>query len=223
MNKLIIFDCDGVLVDSEHLLNKVFANALLNYGYSISLEESIKKFTGVHEDVCREIIMKETQVDIPLDYWVREQSHLLKTLEIELTSLLNPVLDKLETLKIPKCVASNSPKHHVMHCLELTHVIKYFDQKVIFTSQQVSKPKPAPDLFLFAAKSMGIEPKNCIVIEDSLAGIQAAKAAGMQVMMFLGGTHARFDWYRDKMARLNAPIFFECDELFDAIECALNA
>jgi phosphoglycolate phosphatase len=184
MKQLIIFDCDGVLVDSEYLLNKVFSQALLNYGYNISIEDSIKRFTGVHEHSCREILMEETQLDIPHDYWAREQPNLSKTFELELAPLLNPLLEMLDELKIPKCVASNSSPHHVMQCLELTQTLKYFNKEDIFTSGQVFKPKPAPDLFLFAAKNMGVQPENCIVIEDSLTGAQAAIAAGMKVMMF---------------------------------------
>jgi HAD superfamily hydrolase (TIGR01509 family) len=222
MKQLIIFDCDGVLVDSEYLANKVFAKVLLNYGYSISIEDSIKRFTGVHEHSCREIIMEEIQIDIPQDYWAREQPNLLKTFEFELSPLLNPLLEMLDKLKIPKCVASNSSHHHVTQCLEFTQTLRYFNKNAIFTSQQVPKPKPAPDLFLFAAKNMGIRPENCIVIEDSLAGAHAATVAGMKVMIFLGGSHARFDWYRDKFTTHDVPMLSSCEELSHAVQCALN-
>lgn len=218
MKHLIIFDCDGVLIDSEHLASKVFSKALLNYGYQLSIEDSIKRFTGVHEHACREIIMKETQVDIPEDYWSRELNNLLKTFEMELTPLLNPLLEMLDQLKIPRCVASNSSNRHVTECLALTQTLKYFNKDAIFTAQQVAKPKPAPDLFLFAAKKMGVEPENCIVIEDSLIGAQAATAAGMKVMMFLGGTHARFDWYRDQFTIPDLPMLSSWEELSHAIK-----
>lgn len=222
MKHLIIFDCDGVLVDSEYLANKVFANVLHHYGYCISIEESIKRFTGLHEDLCREIVMKETQTAIPQDYWANEQPNLLKTFELELKPLLNPLLETLDSLGIPKCVASNSSRHHVEECLKFTQTLKHFNKDAIFTSQQVSKPKPAPDLFLFAAKNMGVQPENCIVIEDSLAGVHAAIEAGMKVMMFLGGSHARFDWYRDKPADHHVPMLSSCEELLHAIQYALK-
>lgn len=220
MKQLIIFDCDGVLVDSEYLANKVFVKALLNYGYDISIEDSIKKFTGVHEHSCRDMLMEETQVDIPHDYWAREQPNLSRTFELELTPLLNPLLEMLDTLKIQRCVASNSSAKHVMECLGLTGTLKYFNKEAIFTAGQVTKPKPAPDLFLFAAKKMGVDPENCIVIEDSLAGAEAATAAGMNVMMFLGGSHARFDWYRDQFS--THKVLSSCEELSHAIECSLK-
>lgn len=222
MKQLIIFDCDGVLVDSEYLLNKVFAKALLNYGYQISIEDSIKRFTGVHQHTCREILMEEIQLDIPHDYWEREQANLSKTFSLELTALLNPLLEMLDELQIPKCVASNSAPHHVLQCLELTQTLKYFNKDAIFTSVQVSKPKPAPDLFLFAAKNMGVQPENCIVVEDSLAGAQAAAAAGMKVMMFLGGSHARFDWYKDQFSLHDVPLLSSCEELSHAIKNSLK-
>lgn len=220
--QLIIFDCDGVLVDSEYLANKVFVNALLNYGYAISIEESIQKFTGVHEHACREIILQEAQIALPHDYWAREQPQLTKTFELELAPLLNPLLELLSQKKIAKCVASNSSRRHVMQCLTQTKTLQYFDEKTIFTSQQVSKPKPAPDLFLFAAKTMGVPPENCLVIEDSLAGAEAAKAAGMQVMLFLGGTHARSIRYQAQFAGHHAPKLSSCEELSHAIEMVLQ-
>lgn len=124
----------------------------------------------------------------------------------------------LDKLKIPKCVASNSSHHYVTQCLGLTQTLKYFNQDAIFSSNQVSNPKPAPDLFLFAAKKMGIKPENCIVIEDSLAGAEAATAAGMKVMMFLGGSHASFDWYRDRLAIHDVPMLSSCEELLNAMQ-----
>ncbi len=218
MKQLIIFDCDGVLIDSEYLANKVFIDVLFNYGYSISMEESIKKFTGLHEHACREIIMKEAQRDIPQDYWALAQPKLLKTFELELTPLLNPLLEMLDKLKIPRCVASNSSYHYVTQSLGFTETLKYFNKNAIFTAELVSKPKPAPDLFLLAAKNMGISPENCIVIEDSLAGAQAAIDAGMKVMMFLGGSHARFNWYKDRFVLHDLPTFPSCEELLNAIQ-----
>lgn len=220
--QLVIFDCDGVLVDSEYLANKVFANALLNYGYAISIEESIQKFTGVHEHACREIIKKEAQIDLPHDYWAREQPNLSKTFKLELDPLLNPLLELLNQKKMAKCVASNSSRRHVMECLELTKTMQYFDEKAIFTAQQVPKPKPAPDLFLFAAKTMGVQREDCLVIEDSLAGAEAAKAAGMQVMLFLGGTHARFPSYQAQFAGHHAPKLSSCEELSHAVQEVLQ-
>jgi HAD superfamily hydrolase (TIGR01509 family) len=216
--KLVIFDCDGVLVDSEFVASRVFAETLLGYGYSISLDECIRKFTGINEHICRQIIMQEAGIHIPADYWALQQPLLLKTYEMELAPLMQPVLETLDILNIPRCVASNSSKSYVVKCLELTKQLTYFSDESIFTFQQVSQPKPAPDVFLFAAQEMGIKPENCIVIEDSPAGVSAAMAAGMHVLIFLGGKHAHFNWYRNRMATYNKPILSTCSDLLTAIQ-----
>lgn len=219
---LIIFDCDGVLVDSEFVSSRVFSEALSDYGYPISAEECIRRFTGVNEHTCRQVIMKESGINIPADYWALRQPVLLKAYETELAPLLQPVLEILDFLKIPRCVASNSSRNHVVHCLEFTKQLEYFTDRSIFTSQQVPKAKPAPDLFLFAAREMGVRPENCIVVEDSSTGADAAIAAGMQVLMFLGGSHARFNWYRRQVAIYDKPMLSTYHELLHAIQQALG-
>jgi HAD superfamily hydrolase (TIGR01509 family) len=216
--KLVIFDCDGVLVDSEFLANKVFVEMMSRYGYSISLEDSIRKFTGINEHTCREMILQESGIDLPIDYWSSQLPVLQEAYKTALMPLLQPVLETLSLNKISRCVASNSARSHVVHCLEHTRQLNFFNEGSIFSAQQVSKPKPAPDLFLLAAKEMNVSPKNCIVIEDSLAGAQAAIAAGMQVLMFLGGSHAQYSFYRERVEVLGKPVFMNCDELSEAIQ-----
>lgn len=216
--KLVIFDCDGVLVDSEFLACRFFSEVLSNYGYQISLEECIRRFTGVNEQSCRQMIKEESGIEIPLDFWDLQQPYLLKAYETELSPLLEPVLEILNHLAIPRCVASNSSRSNVIHCLQFTKQLKYFTDESIFTSSQVPRAKPAPDLFLFAAKEMGIRPENCIVVEDSSAGANAAIAAGMQVLMFVGGSHAHFNWYRNKVAVHGKVLFPTCQELLCALQ-----
>lgn len=218
---LVIFDCDGVLVDSEFIANKVFAKTLSGYGYPISTEESIKRFTGINEHTCRQMIMQESGIDIPIDYWALQQPILQEAYKTGLIPLLQPVLETLDLLKIPRCVASNSARAHVVYCLEHTKQLQYFTETSIFTSQQVLKPKPDPDLFLFAAKEMKVNPKNCIVVEDSTAGAEAAIAAGMQVLMYVGGSHARFSWYHSQVAVYKKPMLLNCKELSEAIQEAI--
>jgi len=220
-DKLVIFDCDGVLVDSEFIANRIFSEALSGYGYPLSIEDCIKRFTGINEHICRQMIIDESGIDIPADYWELEQSNLVKAYEAELTALLQPVMELLDILKIPRCIASNGSRNHVVKCLELTNQREYFTDKSIFTAQQVAQPKPAPDLFLFAAREMGVKPENCLVIEDSSAGARAATAAGMKAFMFLGGRHARFDWYRDLIAIHNKPMLSTPYELAQAIQQAI--
>jgi HAD superfamily hydrolase (TIGR01509 family) len=215
--KLIIFDCDGVLVDSEFVASRVFSEALSSYGYPISTEESIKRFTGISDEAARQMILKESTVTIPEDYWLLQQSALHKAYEMELTSLMQPVLELLLGLNFPRCVASNSSKGHVRSCLKITNQLDYFSENTIFSAEQVKKPKPAPDLFLFAAKNMGYNPEDCIVVEDSQAGTEAAIHAGMDVMIFLGGTHTKSDWYKSNIEFYKKPIFETSEELASAI------
>lgn len=220
--KLVIFDCDGVLVDTEFVANKVFSQFIARFGYSISTEDCIRKFTGVNEHTCRQMIKEESGIDIPVDFWNHAQPMLLEAYETELNPLLEPVLEVLDNLQIPRCVASNASRNHVIHCLEFTKQIKYFSDKSIFTSQQVPRAKPAPDLFLFAAKEMGVHPNDCIVVEDSSTGARAAIAAGMEVLMFLGGSHAHFDWYRSGVAIHDKPMMLTCHDLSTAIQEAIS-
>lgn len=220
--KLVIFDCDGVLVDSEFVSSRVFSETLTSYGYPISTEESIRRFTGVNEHAARQIILKESAIDIPENYWTLQQPKLFKAFEAELKALIQPLLEALKAMNIVRCVASNSSRDHVIQCLSLTNQLAYFTDSSIFTSQQVSKGKPAPDLFLFAAKEMGFDPENCIVIEDSQAGIEAAIAAGMQVLAFTGGAHACLSSYRDKISAYGIPMVSNCKELLQAIKQLLT-
>jgi len=215
--KLIIFDCDGVLVDSEYIACRIFAEALVSYGYEISTEESIKKFTGVNENDARQMILKESSINLPENYWALQQPKLHKAYEEGLNSLMLPVLETLEALKLARCVASNSSRTHVSNCLKLSQQSPYFAEQSIFTSQQVKRPKPAPDLFLFAAKEMGFEPEDCVVVEDSSAGTKAAIAAGMDVVIFLGGSHTSYEWYKSSIAHFGKPIVTSCQELLDVI------
>ncbi|HEV8053185.1 MAG TPA: HAD family phosphatase [Parachlamydiaceae bacterium] len=217
MNKLVIFDCDGVLVDSEIISNRIDAEALTAFGYPITVEESIRRFTGMNAKAVRQIILNESGINIPLDNFLSLEPIVLKAFGTELVSLIKPVLEFTENRKISRCVASSSQRNRVVRSLELTEQFMYFNDQSIFTSQQVSNGKPAPDLFLFAADKMGFTPEDCIVIEDSFAGIEAALSAGMRVIGFLGGSHAHYQWYQEKIHAYNIPIARNCNELLKVL------
>ena len=222
MNKLILFDCDGVLVDSEYLASQVFSEALAKYGYTISAEESIRRFTGVNEYDCRKILMSEMDIEIPEDYWHKEKLNLKKAYELYLTGLLEPLLSFLKTSNTPRAIASNSSRDHILHCLELTSQLDYFSPDAIFSASQVAKAKPAPDVYLFAATQMMTPPENCLVIEDSITGVQAAQAANMKVFMFLGAKHSQYDWYHQELKALDVPKFTNHQTLEEAIKAWLK-
>ena len=218
MKKLIIFDCDGVLVDSEMIAHQVGIEALARINYSITIEESVKRFTGLSGINERKIIFEESGIDLPEDFFSKTcQPQILKAFEAELKPLLQGVLCALDQQNISRCVASSSPRERVIRALEITGQKRFFTDEVIFTAQQVQKGKPAPDLFLFAAEQMGYLPKDCLVIEDSPAGIEAALAANMQVIGFLGGSHAQYTWYQEKIKHYQIPVVHNAQTLRDLL------
>lgn len=216
--KLVIFDCDGVLVDSEIIANRIIAESLTTHGYTISAEESVKKFAGLHTKQVQEIIHQESGINIPQETFNSIKLKILEMFSTGLSPLMQSCLNILEAEQIDRCVASSSPRERVLYSLQLSQQLNFFKQEHIFTSQQVLRGKPAPDLFLLAAEQLGYAPEDCLVIEDSIAGIQAAQAAGMNVLAFVGATHARFDWYQERLCAYNIPLVHHPTEIIAFIE-----
>lgn len=217
MEKLFIFDCDGVLVDSELIGSHIYAQALTNHGYPISAEECIRRFTGLSDQTAHDIIFSETGIQIPDNFAYLTQEITLNAFETQLQSIILEFLKSIKEQHYDLCVASSSPRNRVIRSLELTHQIHFFSNESIFTSQQVKRGKPAPDLFLLAAGQMGYQPQSCIVIEDSAAGIEAALSANMNVIGFLGGSHARSDWYQKMIRSFNIPIAYNSSDLMQLV------
>ncbi len=185
---LLIFDCDGVLVDSEGIAFDVLRQMLATLGKPMSLAECRQRFMGRRTpDVLAEI---ETELGhpIPADMDARMKVLLFERFRCELRPVAG-VKDALSHLEKPICVASSSPPERIALSLEVTGLAPLFDDHV-FSAEQVAEGKPAPDLFLFAAKSMGVAPRETIVIEDSTPGVLAARRAGMAVIGFAGASHA---------------------------------
>lgn len=223
MKQLIIFDCDGVLVDSEIIAHQVGLELLSSVGYSISLEESIQKFTGISGKKTSQLILEQSGIHIPEDFFCTGCSgKIIEAFEKELKPLMLPVLSNNLLNSLQKCVASSSPRERVLRSLQITGQSHFFQEEHIFTSAQVRKGKPAPDLFLFAAQQMKYNPKDCLVIEDSLAGIQAARAAEMPVIAFLGGSHANYEWYKKSIQDQGVPISYHPLELMKMIQKFIN-
>lgn len=219
---LLIFDCDGVLVDSEILASHMTARALTAKGYPLSTEECILKFTGLSDTTSHQLIYKESGIHLPLDFFPSLQDQLLQHFETHLSPLIRDIFNKECVQKTSRCVASSSPRGRVLRTLEITEQIQFFDEKHVFTASQVAKGKPAPDLFLLAARTMGYSPEECIVIEDSTAGIEAALTASMKVIAFLGGGHAQFAGYKKKILLSNIPVAHNAVELFLLLESMLS-
>jgi HAD superfamily hydrolase (TIGR01509 family) len=183
---LVIFDCDGVLVDSEPIINRAHAEVLTACGYPISPEDLVERFCGMSDAEMLEIIEREWGRELPSFYFRRVGA----IIEFGYRSLaaLPGVAEVLEALSLPVCVASSSAPEQIRRKLELTGLLAHFGGN-LFSATMVSRGKPAPDLFLYTACRIGAEPARCLVIEDSLAGIVAARAAGMTAIGFCGGGH----------------------------------
>jgi HAD superfamily hydrolase (TIGR01509 family) len=183
---LIIFDCDGVLVDSEVLSCRCLSQALAGYGIDLGLDQALDLFLGRSMTA---VLEHYEALGRPMPE--RFATELSTGVRAAFLSSLGPIAgvgSVLEGLQIPYCVASSSDLDRVSFSLALTGLAPHFDSR-LYTSQMVARGKPAPDLFLYAAEQMRADPRRTLVIEDSISGVTAAKAAGMTVWGFVGGSH----------------------------------
>lgn len=214
--QLIIWDCDGVLVDSESLLKTSEVEALTKAGYNVTIEDCVRLFSG-HTIENAEKFFKNEYGELPSNFFRDQIEGSMQLFEDRLTALNYNNVKNIEKRGIIQCIASGSPKKRVKHCLNITNMRKYFKDEYIFTSEDVKQGKPAPDIYLHAANKMGYSPSNCLVIEDSCSGIKSALGAGMEVLSFLGGGHTKSKAYRDKILKYNIPIFESEKQLLEYI------
>ena len=189
LKKLVIFDCDGVLVDSEPISCRIVAEAFTKAGYPITTEEYIHNFVGKSISTSMKLATKEKGIKFPDGfYWDNIRSKTLAAFEKDLQPI-DGILDVLSEITLPKVIASSSELERIKFSLKKTGIIKYFNEEEIYSAQMVKRGKPFPDLFLHVAAEQGVTPADCIIIEDSVAGVQAATAAGIDVIGFTGGSH----------------------------------
>lgn len=184
---LVIFDCDGVLVDSEALACVVHADVLTAHGYPITAEQVHARFLGRAAREARFEVETELRRALPDAYIVQ----LKATIDQVFGDQLQPIphiAEVLAQLTLPVCVASSGTPTRIRSSLTTTGLLARFDPH-LFSALQVARGKPAPDLFLFAAAQMNVAPDRCVVIEDSIPGVTAAVAAGMVVFGYHGGSH----------------------------------
>jgi len=186
---LIIFDCDGVLVDSEVISCRAHAETLTRHGYPITAEQVLERFLGVSDREARQTIEREMGRELPDDFEAQMKQAALQRYTGELGAIPN-IGEAIDAIKLPKCVASSGTPEKIHHGLTCAGL---YDQLAphIFSATQVSRGKPAPDLFLFAAEQMKVQPARCLVIEDSVPGVTGGRAAGMTVLGFHGGSHCQ--------------------------------
>ncbi|MGE0116935.1 MAG: HAD family hydrolase [Dongiaceae bacterium] len=184
---LVIFDCDGVLVDSEIVSFAAEAEVLAEFGIDLPAEKLVERFLGMSSTTAFAVLEKEYGLRLPADFAARCRQHVLEAFERKLQPIPG-IADLLDGLPQRRCVASSSEPARIRHSLTLAGILHHFDPH-IFSAVQVARGKPAPDLFLFAAAQMGAAPARCLVIEDSPPGVTGARAAGMAVLGFTGGGH----------------------------------
>lgn len=183
----IIFDCDGVIIDSEILYARIAVRNLAGLGIHFDPVTYCARFAGMMDRDIFELISKEYQVDFSEEFHQKLQSEVRHAFEYELPPI--PGMGKLiSSIPNPVSIVSNSHFAHVRRGLQLADIQHIPDER-IFTSEMVPNPKPAPDVYLHALNTNDLRTEDCIVVEDSEAGVSAAKAAGLAVIGFLGGGH----------------------------------
>ncbi len=182
---LIIFDCDGVLVDSETVATKVDQRVLADLGWHLTTEEIVDRFVGGTDEGFKRQIERQLGLSLPIGWDHRYQTWYDDAFAAELTPVVG-VIDAIAQIGIPRCLASNGSHERIQRSLTLTGMAELFEG-VTFSAEDVGSSKPSPQLFLHAARVMGVKPSGCIVVEDSRFGVQAARAAGMRVLGYSGG------------------------------------
>ena len=184
---LVIFDCDGVLIDSELIACAADADALAKFGFPITTQQVIDRFAGMPSNAMYAQIEAEMGCPLPTDFDSRVKAEILKKYRTDLRPIPG-IADVLQMIRGPKCVASSSSPAKLALGLVETDLFELFYPH-IFSASLVPRGKPNPDLFLYAADRMGVVPAECIVVEDSVAGVTAAHAAGMRCVGFTGASH----------------------------------
>jgi len=185
---LVIFDCDGVLVDTEPISNAVLKRRLDAIGMPMELDEVIRAFVGRSKGDCLAMIERRRGAPLPPAFeaeWDREFDAALR----EETRPVEGIVEILRDLPLPYCVASNGEPDRMRVALEAAGLLGFVDGR-LFTASEVARPKPAPDLFLHAARVMGADPARTVVVEDTVTGVKAAIAARMRVYAYAGAAHA---------------------------------
>ena len=203
---LIIFDCDGVLVDSEVISCRAHADVLSRHGYPITSEQVFHRFLGRSTKQANAEVEAELGCALPGSFHGQLQDELFRAFEVDLEAVPH-IHAALGEVTQAVCVASSGSQARMRVTLGRTRLYDRFAPN-IFSASQVANGKPAPDLFLFAAERMQTAPERCIVIEDSVAGIAGAIAAGMPVLGFHGGSHCR-EGYGAKLRDAGATATFD--------------
>ncbi|PCI85191.1 MAG: hypothetical protein COB24_13690 [Hyphomicrobiales bacterium] len=186
--ELIIFDFDGVLVDSEYIAAQILAQQFTKYGVDISLPTTLNRYVGISYSRLHQWVSDEIGSHSATDFLKETENLTIDAHQQKLraTDHIKPTLKKIQQ---QTCIATNSPAEILQHKINITKMDDFFSQEKIFHGSMVKNPKPAPDLFLHAASAHKIQANKCLVIEDSVIGVHAAKSANMTVLGYTGASH----------------------------------
>jgi HAD superfamily hydrolase (TIGR01509 family) len=212
---LVVFDCDGVLVDSEPIAHRVLVEALEDLGVAFTYEEAVATFLGRSVRAGLPVIEARLGGPVPDDFVPGYKAALRAALVAEVEAVPG-VVDVLDGLAVPTCVASNSGHDVIRAELGRVGLLERFEGR-IFSAADVARGKPAPDLFLHAARAMGTPPARCAVVEDTAVGVRAAVAAGMTVFAYAGMTPA------DTLEAAGARAFHRMEELPALLDGAMRS
>jgi HAD superfamily hydrolase (TIGR01509 family) len=216
----LICDCDGVLVDSEIIADRVMLETLSATFPGLDFEPIVKTAFGQQTSRFLESIEKSFDITLPANFFDAIEHNV----ELELAASLSPingVRDALQRVALPAAVVSNSRLARVNASVRRAGLLQIFGER-IFSAEQVARPKPYPDVYLFAAKTLGVEPSRCVVVEDSVAGLNAARAAGMKTIAFVGASHIP-DGYADALRKMGMTrIMQHMDELPALVEAGVR-
>ncbi|WP_329585746.1 HAD family hydrolase [Kitasatospora sp. NBC_01250] len=216
MIELVIFDCDGVLIDSERLAVRVDAVVLAALGWPMSEEEIVERFVGRSHSSMTADIEAHLGRTLPPDWDAEFKPLYDEAFERELTPVTG-IVEALDAIDLPTCVASSSSHARLRRTLGLTGLHERFAGR-IFSAEEVTHGKPAPDLFLHAARRMGVDPSACVVVEDSRFGLAAARAAGMRSFGYCGGLSRA-----DRLAGPGTVVFDDMRKLPELLTAATQA
>jgi len=207
--KCVIFDCDGVLVDSESIGARVWAEMAKKLGLSISFKKAFDEFTGKSFNSIVESLSEKVKTEIPDDFEKEFRAKTYSAFQADLKPI-NGIHDVLKKITVPFCVASSGPREKIYLNLSKADLISFFPSDRIFSCYDIRKWKPDPAIYLYAAKQMGFRPEDCIVIEDSPFGVQAAIEGGFDILIYA-------DKDKEKKFNFKDQIFFDKMEMLNKI------
>jgi HAD superfamily hydrolase (TIGR01509 family) len=210
---LVIFDNDGVLVDSEPISNRILAGYLTELGHPTTYEESIRDYMGSAMHRVHDIVRERWAVELPAGFDEEFHARVFAAFEERLRPVAGvaSVLEKLTADGVPFCVASSGSHARIRTALRTTGLDRFFAERQVFSADDVGRGKPAPDLFLHAARESGVPADRCAVVEDSALGVEAANAAGMDVYGFVAMTP------RERLAGGARALFTDPADLLDLL------